>query len=78
MEKNYRLKTPFGTTISPYKAYAKGIEINTRKLKERYPFKEEIDLANLLEELENDFETATLIIEEENFSKNSSKEEKEV
>ena len=50
-EKNFRIKTPLSSTISGYNAYMKGIEINARKLKQKYPFKSEFEIHSLLEEL---------------------------
>lgn len=48
---SHRMLTPFSGVISPYQSYAKGIDINVRKLKERFPNREAIQLKSMLEEL---------------------------
>lgn len=65
MGRALRLKTPMATTFSSYRTYTKALESNAHKLKQQFPEMQLARLKDLLEELENDLEMASKIIQEE-------------
>lgn len=61
----HRTINPLRGFTTPLQTYTKALDLNLQILKSKYPFKQEIQLRELLEELENDVGTVINIIEEE-------------
>ena len=56
--------TPMSSSVSPFHTYRRSLDYNARKLKEQFPSRQLPQLKELLEELENDLDMASQIIQE--------------